>query len=305
MRNCRQCEDLCFQEQNFCDKNDYPNGPPLLEWQYAMGVNISLIAIYFICLVLLVVRFVQFVKHIPKPVWSLKKIVYCFAITYFVFRIVRFALKASGLDVPKFVDRFLYWYGYWFSIAIFILLVLYWSNLCANKNQIVFAWLGKESKKFFIGWLVVLALLVTGVYVGELVAGTTQAVAIFFNIAWIVATLFTTIVTIIEGSKLGKMISNFEDKSENTRMLLAFYTRLTTGLSIGLISVIIILIVATSVRVAYPEYNICQSFQLLYRIIEIFLVLFPCWALRRYQSRQSSVSLPSSEKVSSRGTITV
>jgi len=262
-----------------------------------VGSNIFVIIAFGVLLVPLLVRFAQMMYHVKQPRWTLKKIIFLCEIGACVTKILRAVFIMIALPIPLVIDRLLLWYSFVFMISAYSLLVLFWYNLCERNKTLVFTWLGTKTKRIFFFWVLILFLIFTALAIVEQAAEDEVGLNNFKNYLNILGAIIMVIVliaTLVEGIKLTRLLKSIPTTSRDPE-LLRIITALIVAITISLVGGFLTIVLSTIVRAVQPNFATCQSFQLAYRVFELFVIGSIGWNLRKYavqSGRDSSSAKP-------------
>lgn len=190
------------------------------------------------------------------------------------------------------IELFVYWSGLCLVFAMYLLLLLFWSNVCKEKNMMT-SWLGVRPKIIFIVLQSFLVALTTFFLILSLVqteAAWQVYTGLVVNAILVIIVIGLAVTAVIEGNKVVKTLSTMH--AMHGQKVLRRVTFLSKSASIALIVSVGGLIVGTGIRSIVKEnFVLCQCSHLLFRTLELIVIGAIAIPMRDYKVDQHSSSL--------------
>jgi len=271
---CQICEPVCFIGVNHCDNN-----ADKVE-RMCLNSIIFILTIHSFLLAFLIYQIIHFWRR-EESFISLRKLVYQFSIFFSVTRIVRYALLLRKVPFQNlagiFSDVFLYYLAIYFILVVYSLLLVFWANICSqSRGTTSISWIGNKRRiKILLITTNIIAFIFCFseaffyVWKGE--------DGIFLNISIGIVFLSLSLLFLIEGTKVYRVITRiYTSEDEYKSMLIRRVSLVTITASTSLVIFFVLIFIFTFVDYFRISIFGCVFAQIFYRIIEVIMIMCFC-----------------------------
>eukprot|EP01119_Soliformovum_irregulare_P002767 TRINITY_DN13025_c0_g1_i1.p1 TRINITY_DN13025_c0_g1~~TRINITY_DN13025_c0_g1_i1.p1 ORF type:complete len:365 (+),score=74.12 TRINITY_DN13025_c0_g1_i1:50-1144(+) len=254
---------------------------------YCLGSNVLIILVFGLIGIPVFIRLIQFYTR-EKAGSTLKKIIYILATIMCGDRVLRHGLMQGEVQtmgkVGRWFDLIFYWAAMYCLIAIYSTLLLFWDNLCRN-NGTARTWLTNNMKRTLIVINIVAFIFLVGIFPAVNVLLASGLGNLLVNILIGLTLLAFTIAYMVEGIRVYRLIKSFSiekhSKDDKTSSMLTSITITVIAASVTVIVALLVIAITNSgVFSTANDYDRCQTLFLVYRAIEVAVLLFIVIPLR-------------------------
>ena len=154
-----------------------------------------------------------------------------------------------------------------------------------QKNKTPRSWINKQLKQILVAVSIAIFLILTAIPFTAVLRGVGTDVATTVNALLLIVILAITVTMCVEGYRVMKLVKNMDIQSNSTSQdVLETITKIVVGSSAALIVTMIVLIITTLIRIAYPHSVIgCLIMHLIYRMLELTLIAILTIPLRGFE----------------------